>query len=335
MPRLPERMKLQTSPPLQDRIAEKGHALSASSFERIVSIDGLRLLAAIGIVWFHTDGAPYRQIGYASLPIFLLVFFSLITNRSGSAPLAFLKRRSNRLLKPWLFWSLVYAFFRLAKGLYTRDLDSLRAMLSLKTVLTGTHVHLWYLPYAFVAAFLVYVLSRRTLRFNHTAVALIATAAALLMLVAHAMGLFSSRLPSPLPQWEFGLPAIPLGFAIGRCLMVPSWWRKRFLLGTIVLVTEVTFLVLTGSGHGSSVTPYSLAVVLVCLAYCWRTNASVIVATLAPLTFGVYLIHPLVILVLKRTAIASQHCVIFIGLTVCISGLLALGLRQTRLRQFV
>lgn len=86
--------------------------------ERIGHIDTLRIIAAVGIVWFHTEGAPYRQIGYAGLPIFLLIFFSLITRRSyAETATHFLRRRYERLLKPWLFWSAVYGACRLPRPL--------------------------------------------------------------------------------------------------------------------------------------------------------------------------------------------------------------------------
>ena len=46
---------------VHDRIVAEGQALPVPlSVDRITSIDGLRILAAVGIVWFHTDGAPYR-----------------------------------------------------------------------------------------------------------------------------------------------------------------------------------------------------------------------------------------------------------------------------------
>lgn len=322
---------------LPDRLVDHRSPLTlASPFERIASIDDLRVLAAIGIVWFHTDGAPYRNVGYAGLPVFLLIFFSLITSRSGAAkPLSFLKRRWDRLLKPWLFWSLLYGLFRLAKGASGGHFDSFRTMVSLQTVLAGTYIHLWYLPYAVISGFLVYELNRYTLRFNNAAVVFTATAIGLLILVVHAMGLSSHHLMCPVPQWEFGLAAIPLGFAIGRCLMVPSCWQQRLLLSTISFATLMTALLLIAFGHASSVIPYSLAVMLVCLAYCWRTNRTAILGTLAPLTFGIYLVHPLVSYGLRHWVLADQRCATFIGLTLCLSALLTLGIKQTPFRRFV
>jgi len=322
---------------VQDRIAEERSPLPVLlPVERITSVDGLRILAAVGIVWFHTDGAPYRYIGYTGLPIFLLIFFSLVTSRSGDDPARhFLKRRWNRLVKPWLFWSLLYGSLRLIKGASSGSLDSFHDMLSLETILAGTHVHLWYLPYAFVSGLLVYGLNRWTLRFNHVAAVLIAAGIGLSLLVVNAAGLFSLGLMRPVPQWEFGLAAVPLGFAIGRCLMVPSRRRQVFLLSAIFLLTQVTSLALIASGYISSTLPYNLAVALVCLAYCRPTNGSVVISTLAPLTFGVYLIHPLVSRGLTPFISSARHWMGFVGLTACLSGLVTLGLMKTPLRKVV
>ena len=70
--------------------------------------------------------------------------------------------------------------------------------------------------------------------------------------------------------------------------------------------------------------PYGLGVVLVILACRWRTNSNSAVAALAPLTFGVYLICPLVNFWLRQWVVVDQHCAAFIGLTVCICGLVTL-----------
>jgi hypothetical protein len=322
---------------VQDRIVdEKGAASVPLPVQRITSIDGLRILAAVGIVWFHTDGAPYRYIGYTGLPIFLLIFFSLITTRSGTDPARyFFKRRWNRLVKPWLFWSLVYGALRIVKGACSGEPGSFEAMFSLETVLAGTHVHLWYLPYAFVSGFLVYGLNRWTLQFSHVAVVLIATGIGLFIFVVNAARLFSLGLMRPVPQWEFGLAAVPLGLAIGRCLTMSSGKRQRLLLLVIFILTQATSLVLIARGHVTSTVPYGLAVTLMCLAYCCRLGDSVIIAKLAPLTFGVYLIHPLVSRGLASFTSIEQHWVGFVGLTACVSGLVTLGMMRTPLRKFV
>jgi peptidoglycan/LPS O-acetylase OafA/YrhL len=311
-------------------------ALLSLPSQRIASIDLLRIMATVGIIWFHTEGAPHVQIAYAGLPIFLLVYFSLITKQSRlhTTP-QFLRRRWDRLLKPWLFWSAVYGVCRLVKAAHTMDVSSIERMLSLETFLVGTSIHLWYLPYAFASGLLIHVLNRRTLRINDTLVVLAATVAGAFVLAACAVSLPAYELAPPLPQWEFGLAAIPLGLAVGRSLAIPSRRVRMSLLSMICAATLATCAILTSFHLDSSAIPYGLAMVLVCLACGWQVNSNGFIAAVAPLTFGIYLLHPLVMYGLPHFFAAQGHYIAFIALTACISGVVTWGLMQTPLRRFV
>ncbi|MCL5281592.1 MAG: hypothetical protein M1376_16970 [Planctomycetes bacterium] len=44
------------------RCAESAPALVSMPQERVAGVDLLRIMAAVGIVWFHTEGAPHRGI---------------------------------------------------------------------------------------------------------------------------------------------------------------------------------------------------------------------------------------------------------------------------------
>lgn len=311
-------------------------AALAGSAPRMASIDLLRMLAAVGIVWFHTDGAPHAQIGYAGLPIFLLIYFSLLTQRSGvHAPPQFVRRRRDRLLRPWLFWCAVYGACRLAKAAYAMDPSFLIRLLSLETFLAGPFIHLWYLPYAFASGLLLYLLNRRIQRINDTLVVLAATLTGVLLLVASTLSLNAFALARPLPQWEFGLAAIPLGLAVGRCLAIPSRRVRGLLLSLIAATTLGASVILVSLNLGELAVPYSVATVLVCLAYSRPGYGSGFAAAAASLTLGIYLIHPLVIPALAHVFPAQGHYPAFVILATCISGMVTWGLLRTPLRRFV
>lgn len=308
----------------------------SASRERIGSIDLLRILAALGIIWFHIEGAPLRQIGYAGLPVFLLIFFSLVSRQAAVHTTAcFLQRRWNRLLVPWLFWSVVYGSCRLVKAAHAADWISLDGMVSWETFLAGTCIHLWYLPYAFLAGLLVHVLARRLVTANGPAVVAGATVLGMLVLAGSAVDMSRHTLARPLPQWEFGLAAIPLGVAIGRCLMIPSRQRRNLLLSVVCGATLVSCAVLAWRGFSGSAVPYGLAISLVCLAYGWQLKTNGWIAALAPLTLGIYLVHPLVVYGFRHFFAPEQNYAAFIVLTAGISGLVTLGLMRTPLRRFV
>jgi surface polysaccharide O-acyltransferase-like enzyme len=303
--------------------------------ERIANIDRLRVLAAIGIVWFHADEAPYRHIAYAGLPIFLLIFCSLLTSQAReTTTVEMLRRRCGRLLKPWLFWSAIYGLCRLTKALSAPDTGSAWAMLSTETLLAGTSIHLWYLPYAFLWSLVIYTLNRRTSHIRGPIVVLTAMVVGMTLLAIHATGTWDD-LGRPLPQWEFGLAAIPFGFAIGRCLTVASRERRRLFLVTIAMVVAIECQILYRLGFGPQVLPHGIGVTLVCVAYCWEVRGGTVIASLAPLAFGVYLIHPLVAYALRALPAINGHHLVVIPLTVCISALATLVLMRTPLKQFV
>jgi len=305
------------------------------SAARIANIDRLRVLAAIGIIWFHTENAPYRHIAYAGLPIFLLIFCSLLTSHEGvGSTREFLKRRWNRLLTPWLFWSAVYGVCRLAEAFCTGDVESLRSMLSAETFLAGTSIHLWYLPYAFLWGLIIHALNRRMSHLGTEALIALSTAAGMALLAIHATGMWTD-LPRPLPQWEFGLAAIPLGVAVGKCRVIPSRDRQRLLLVGIALIVAVECQVLHWLGFGAAVVSHGIAVVLVCLAYGWEIRGGAVIRSLAPLAFGVYLIHPLVGHALRRIPGISGSYGLVILLTVSASALATLIVMRTPLRRFV
>lgn len=319
-------------------------AVLSMPLERVAGVDLLRILAAVGIIWFHTEGAPHRGIGYAGLPVFLLIFFSLVTRQSPARTTAqFVSRRWQRLLKPWLFWSLVYGSCRLAKAATAADWHSLDGMLSVQTLFLGTWAHLWYLPYAFALGLFLHVLNRRIAPDNYMAVVVTATVAGVVTLAACAAHLAGRTAPPPLAEWEFGLAALPLGLAVGRSLAVPS---RRAQVRLLLLITGATVGVsalLISRGLYSTLVPYSLAMALVCLAYLWPVRSNAFIRAVAPLTFGIYLLHPLVMYGLKYSLmrsgaaglLAGGHYAVAILLTACLAGAVTWILTKTPLRGVV
>jgi hypothetical protein len=208
-------------------------------------------------------------------------------------------------------------------------------MVSAETLLVGTSIHLWYLPYAFLMSVLIHEFNRWTARANHAAVTLSAVVAGAVILAVHAVGTWDHGLIRPLPQWGFGLAAIPLGIAVGRCLEIPSRDWQRLLLLTISLAIVAECLILNSLGFRSSTVPYGIGISLVCLAYCWEIRSDMFVSTLVPLTFGVYLIHPLVAYGLQHTLVPNGCYALSVLLTACISAFIVQVFKRTPIRGFV
>lgn len=153
-------------------------------------VDYGRFIAALGIVWFHS-GAPGGRLAYIALPFFLMLLAA--PSRSG------FRERAVRLLRPFFIWSAIYALIQVLMALHHH-----RAPLEWFTpsmLLTGTSLHLWFLPFALLVFPLKYVLKRPV-------PALLTPVVASVILVM--IGPVSTV---PWAQWAFGIIPVLFGFA--------------------------------------------------------------------------------------------------------------------------
>ncbi|MDS9466425.1 acyltransferase family protein [Paracoccus sp. MBLB3053] len=157
------------------------------------SIDYFRLVAAFGIVWFHSQ-APFHRLAYLGLPFFLI----LLGMPSGEG----LRHRLRRLLVPFVIWSAVYGAVNTAQALSrgAPPFDWLQANM----LLTGTALHLWFLPFACLVALLGTLLRAQ-------APLLLAPILAALLVAC-----FATPTMPPFGQWAFGIVPALIGLAYFR-----------------------------------------------------------------------------------------------------------------------
>lgn len=300
---------------------------------KIANIERLRILAAFGIVWFHTMNAPFRSVGYAGLPIFLLIFISLIVRYSDSHDfIGFVKRRASRLLLPWLFWSAIYGLCILGNNILT-DKSVLNVFVT-NNLLIGTSIHLWYLPYAFGIALCLYFINKFISKISGLIVVLITLFLSAVTLYISSI-VMSYNLVVPLPQWLFGLASLPLGIAIGRCSYLTNTKTGIMLLMMIVFITLIACLLLMRMDYPYLVLPYGIGTTLVCIAYLWHGQYGRFTAGMASLTYGIYLIHPLVGYFVKFIDVFRQFTYLSIIGTFFISALLIFVMKKSVLRRFI
>lgn len=306
----------------------------ASTQHRIANIERLRIVAAFGIVWFHTEGAVGRSIGLAGLPIFLLIFCALISLKTKLEDIVpFSRRRARRLLKPWLFWSIIYLGTKLLKLLlYNMHFTDTFAFYML---FTGPSIHLWYLPYAFVAALVLNLLHRCTIRISYMVTILFATVIGSVLLFACSVTISSVQIPFPLLQCVFGLPVIPLGFAIGLVYSSQHGRIKQMSYFGIIVATGIVCLLLTYVDYSHLVIPYGIAIVLVCTVFLWEGKLHPLTQKYASLSYGIYLVHPLIGSILNRFVIANTNPWFMMIVVFLVSSLVTLILQKTRLGQFI
>ena len=303
--------------------------------ERILNVERLRILAALGVVSFHTHSVFPRSIGVVGFLVLMISFCVFVVNKPDPYNLTDLVgRKAQRLLKPWLFWSIVYGGFCLAKVVY-KDVP-FSEVFSASMLVTGTSIHLWFLPFAFVAAVFLVLIHRTIVRIPiAVTVPTAVVIGALCLLGCSILTQSVQRLQTPLGQWLLGLPAVPLGFAIGQSMLLESAQLRLNRYLWIVSSTAVSVLVLAWLGFGVRfAVRYLVAVAMVCSALYWQGRPDVISRILAPLSYGIYLIHPLVVVFLVRLVPAEQHPSVLLMLVIFISALVTLIIRRTALKQF-
>jgi peptidoglycan/LPS O-acetylase OafA/YrhL len=258
---------------------------------RNATLDVVRLIGAFGIVLFHA-GAPGRSIGYAALPFFLITLILLSFPAARAKPPGrFVAERIRRLIWPWVIWSAVYAAFKLADMVVHHE--TWGQEFSPVMLLTGTALHLWFLPFAFAACLLLLLVAR------------LPRGGMLWPCLALALSLASTGLqqipglPVPLAQWSFALPATGLGVAMALVLdgaPPPDLARVLGLVGGIGVCGMLAWAL--GWTNGLLQLSIGTVAVLACLA--WPLPDTAFTRFCARASMTVYLAHPLIMSILER-----------------------------------
>jgi hypothetical protein len=244
-------------------------------------IDVMRLFGAIGIVLFHTS--PHgRSVTYAALPMFIALLVILQDNRDDVV--ALLRGRARRLLWPWVLWSGLHLILSAARWGHGGHLPPLRWTM----LLTGPVLALWFLPFAFVCAGIVFALDKLTGRVAARQVAWQALGALLFVAILPAQALLPLGLPSPLPQWSLGLAAAAFGLAIRWNRSTPGGLVKVLIL--MLLSVVLAWWIAPGRAEWSAV---GLGGIVTLTAFlCPVLPSSDWTRACVPISFLVYLVHP-------------------------------------------
>lgn len=251
------------------------------------SFDYARLVAVIGIIWFHAK-APGAVVGYAGLAYFLILTVCVSLPQIGSARdqvhrapagMRYTVKRAQRLLLPWLVASLFYGGFKLLEVFAGAPFAE---EFRLDMLVTGPAPHLWYLPFTFLLSVVLWPLGRwfRTLpERNAPLIAGVFGALAIAGMVV----LPAADFPSPFTQWAYALPIVLTGVGLLSLSQNVSWMACFTALfvclalicdataGLMQLSIAATVLILCRA-RPMAVTPHSD----------WSARASLLI----------YLVHP-------------------------------------------
>jgi surface polysaccharide O-acyltransferase-like enzyme len=328
---------------LSDSVLAAGPAVVSRGY-RIANIERLRILSAAAIVCFHTCGdlSIARHLGTVGILVFLISLCAFVVNRPEPLdPAIAIKRKARRLLKPWLFWSMVYGILPLLK-VFHRDVPFSDAF-SWTMLVTGTRIHLWFLPFAFAAALLLVLIHRALADVSNPHI--VTTAIVMGALSVFGFSIVQSCLqpPTPVRQWILGAPAIVLGLAVGRITLQHKTEDRRnlYLLTILSPLAAYAALAWLFSGSwldyaGTFAFRYCASVAVICFALQRQGTMDPISKKLASLSYGIYLVHPLVMVFLAEFGVPVRHPLLLLSLVLLISAVITDVLKRLPfMKQFV
>ena len=256
-------------------------------------LDLLRVVASLAVVHHHMRGEFLLGVGFG-LPLFLVVLVGLAASSSkGETALQFARRKASFLLVPWLRWSILYlgilAAADFARGRPVSD------RLDLAMLFAGGEPSLWFLPFAAAAMLPARLLALAAGRVTPAVAAAIASFAAAVATFA-----VEAMMPLPLPDmpvraWLRVAPALLWGLALGQSVRVSGSSSRIRTLAPVAAAAIASLLVSPILG-GAEDLPlrFGVAVLLACVGFGCPVAVPNLVRRASALTFGVYLVHPLV-----------------------------------------
>jgi len=245
--------------------------------ERTQSVEALRIVAAFGVVAFHSF-VPGRDIAYAGLVCFLILL-PYVDLKYCSHRVRSVAQLARVLLVPWMFWMLAYGALNIL--LQRPPLGA--------PILMGTSPHLWFLPFAFLV---LVVLNLVKPRVDPVLVMWAsALAASALLITAPWWRSVSTTWEQPWGQWMHAAAPVAAGAAFGLADRV-AFGRVALLLvvasASLAPWTDAKVAYLVGMG--------AMVLIMLLGGRFWRWN----VQSVANCTLGVYLIHPIWIIAVTR-----------------------------------
>lgn len=256
-------------------------------------IELLRIFCAFGIIWYHSASTG-RDIAYAGLVAFLII--SLYFSAKIKSPPKPVLERAKILLIPWIFWSIFYGAINLAQNrpFFSAD-NGITA-----GVLTGSSLHLWYMPFIFFVI-IIFDYIKRYLTAGMLCYACAALALMLLWLNS-SWRPQSLALGAPYAQYAHALDGVFIGVFFANCSALPRTMRAGFIAAILAFV-----MLFAWSVPGIGVT-YLVGIALAALILLpdWNLSFPVNISVLSECTLGIYLSHVFWIRVVSKLGIRSE-----------------------------
>ncbi|PST90011.1 hypothetical protein C9I87_15985 [Photobacterium iliopiscarium] len=303
-------------------------------------VNNLRVIAIFAVVLLHVAapfvvsnihgsydwwaGNIYDSITRWSVPVFVMISGYLLLNKDEDN-IVFFKKRFNRVIKPLLFWSLLFSLWVLLKG-EMKGLDSKELIISIiKDFLLGKpYYHLWFIfmiPFLYIITPYLKKIINNSSKKEFLFLMLFCFVLSMLNQVFdffgnHSLVLFSNGF---LPFIGYYL----LGGYIGKYKP-----EANVLICLTVLIASI-LITISGSYYLSydyfySYLSFNTVIASIAAFFiimkCFKFDIKL--KELSDCSFGIYLIHPIVIdffsLALKHKLLNVMNIYLFIPLTACI-----------------
>lgn len=304
---------------------------------KIQSIDNLRVLATISVILLHVSASvalrynPQKEdvwwignicdgITHFSVPMFLMLSGALLLNQN-VAPLAFFKKRTSRIIYPFLFWALLYFIY------YWYIQKPTSRPLGLEAITTwafdlaksGISYHFWFI-YMLLGLYLFVPFAAKLLQRTSQKTLIVVMLLWLGLISIHTIGLYAfsnvNLLASYVPSL-FGFAGYMLvGYYLNK-LQVSKKQSIVFgllflIIGAIVTLFGTYFSTLAANKYAGSyynflsvnVFMQAIGIFLLFKHFKIKSKALLLIRdTISANSFGIYFVHVMVLGFLFRTGI--------------------------------
>lgn len=300
-----------------------------SHTSKIHYLDHLRFWAILMIVMLHVVsivrdqlgnmhianwlvGTTFDGLGRAGVPIFVMISGALLIPRQESVGV-FYKKRLSKVLVPFLVWAIFYAFL-----FQWEHMEEFKYKLIFSSVLSGhAFYHLWFM-YMIIGLYLVAPFLRffvDSLSDQHLLL-LLGIWCLMQFFIPHVIAHLSVWLETPMSfGFNFPLSSYLGYFILGYYLayrvqldLTPKIYLLVYVAATGgVVFGTLYFYLLTDaydSTFQSNMSPFVLLQAIALFLYAkrsWKKKPLKIISQISALSFGIYLIHPLVIEALDKS----------------------------------
>lgn len=220
------------------------------------------------------------------------------------------KALARALLVPWIFWSLVYGVLNIIqhKPFFIGGVS---------TIMYGTSVHLWFLPFIFVVLSVLNVLKRYSPVILFRSATFLATG---LLLTVSIWRPLSVDWPQPFPQWIHALTPVLIGIVLGlKDKMGREWLLGLLVIAVAVFIGDLALL------PGIAL-PYTFGILVTALVTFLGSDLmppSWNVQPVASCMLGVYLCHIVVLKLATALTGPANYLTVVLAFTLTVFGVWA------------